>query len=81
MVKLQNVECCMKVDLFFFQYLCVFTFAFIFLYFVAQYDVDKMWAKRTITARMLLSISGKNFFFSHGLHYNEKASFPNPLRL
>ena len=27
MLKLQNAECCMKMDLFLFQYLCVLTFA------------------------------------------------------
>ena len=48
------------------------TFVLIFLYFVPQYDnvrpyylfkrkllPAKMWAKRTITARMFLSISGE----------------------
>ena len=39
MVKLRNAKCCMKMDLFFFQYLCVFKFALNFLYFVAQYHV------------------------------------------
>ena len=52
MVKLQNAKCYMKMDLFFFQYLCVFTLALIFhlcvftlalifLYFVLQHDVVK----------------------------------------
>ena len=36
MVKHQNTKCCMKIDLFFFRYLCVFTFSLIFIYFVAQ---------------------------------------------
>ena len=39
MIKLPNAMCCMKMDLFFFQYLCVLIFALNFLYFVAQYDV------------------------------------------
>ena len=39
MVKLQGAKCCMKMDLFFFQYLCAFTFALNFLYFVAQDDI------------------------------------------
>ena len=81
MVKLQNANCCIKMDLFFFRQLCVFTFALIFLYFVAQYDVvrpcylfrrkfllAKMFAKRPITATMFLSISEEKIFFSHGLH-------------
>ena len=69
MVKLQNAKYCLKMDLFFFQCLCMFTLAINFLYFVAHYDVvrpcyffkskflaAKMWAKRPTTARMFLSI-------------------------
>ena len=49
--------------------------------FESKFLPAKIWAKSPFTVRMVLVISGEKKKFSQGLHQNERAFFPNPLKL